>query len=65
LLIGGLLLHNRALAKKAKLNTDAIKTKLKDAVQKLKDTTKSPNANLAKDVSSDILDFLVDIALWA
>lgn len=75
LVIGGLLLRNHTLAKKAKLNADVVKTKLKTAIQKLKDTTTSKNGgDVAKNRANklldsvfvaDILDILTDVAIWA
>lgn len=72
LAVSCLLLRNHSLAKKAKVNADAIKTKLKDVVQKIKDTTKnqsnaikSSSYDSSTTIAADILDALTDIALWA
>ena len=75
LVIGCLLLRNHFLAKKAKVNTDAIKNKLKDAVQKIKEAAKSQNNEnstvknntkklLDSDFALDIIDILTDAAIW-
>jgi len=75
-IIGGLLFRNHLLAKKAKVNADVIKDKLKEAIHKLKEATKKQNneACTAKDVANKILDttiiadtleLLADIAILA